>query len=290
MLKKLGILVFSLVAALTLAACTESANEVQGYYVAVDINPSIEFVVDEDDVVESFIFLNEDAEILCVDLDFTGMNIDDAIELFVQTATEAGYIDPEGEDNAVLITVLGEDGQEEQCATIRERIRNSLNKHFAKNYINAVVLTEDFTQEDLVAQAEVLGVTPGKLKLALAAQIGDETLVLEELLEMPVKDILALVREYHQDEFLEYKEQRMEQLREQKQARIQEHKEEFQNYVNQHPELTEDQIEALAEYARQQYRTETRQNWQERVEEWKQAQEEKRNQENQETTEETDEA
>ena len=280
MLKKLGIFMFSIIAAITLAACTESGTEVQGYYVAVDINPSIEFVVDENDNVESFIFLNEDAEILCVDLDFKGMNIDDAIELFIQTATEAGYIDPEGNDNAVLITVLGEDGEEEQCEEIKERIRKRVNKHFARNYINATVLTEDFTQEDLVAQAEELGVTPGKLKLSLAAIAGDETLVLEELLEMPVKDILALVRALHQEEFLAYKAERMEQLRERKQAMIEEHRQTFRDYVDSHPELTEEEIDALAEYAREQFRQETREQFQERVENWKQAREERRNQNN----------
>lgn len=287
MLKKLGILVFSLVAAITLAACTESANEVQGYYVAVDINPSIEFIVDEEDNVESFIFLNEDAEILCVDLDFTGMNIDDAIELFVQTATEAGYVDPEGEDNAVLITVLTDDDEPTRREAIKERIRTRLNKHFARQYINATVLTEDFSQEDLVAQAEELGVTPGKLKLALAAQVTDETLVLEELLEMPVKDILNLVKELHKDAFLEYRETRMEELRERKEARIETYKARFEEYVANHPELTEEQIEALAEYARKQFKQETRQEWRERAQEWRERQEE---QENQETTEETDQA
>ncbi len=271
-MKKFGILVFSLIAAITLVACGDSqdVSADSGYYVAIDINPSIEFVVNEEDVVESFIFLNEDAELLCVDLDFTGMNIDDAIELFVQTATEAGYIDPEGEDNAVLVTVIGEDGQEEQCEEIKTRIKNRLNKHFARNYISALVLTEDFTQEDLVAQAEDLGVSPGKLKLALAAQMSDDTLVLEELLEMPVKDIMSIVKEYHEEAFNEYKEERMDQLRERKQERIEQYKQRFEDYVANHPELTEEQIEALAEYARENAKRITRERWQQRKEEWKQ--------------------
>lgn len=272
-MKKLSILLFAFVAAITLSACTDTA-EVEGYYVAVDINPSIEFIVDGDDIVESFIFLNEDAAILCADLDFTGMNIDDAIELFVQTATEAGYIDPEGEDNAVLITVLGEDGEEARMEQIRERIRERLNRHFARRFINALVLTEDFTQEDLLAQAEELGVTAGKLKLALAAQLSDETLVLEELLELPVRDILAIVREHHQEDFEAFRAEHMEEFRARKEARLEEYQERLQNYIENHPELSEEEIEEIIQQARRRFHNETRQHWEQRQEEWRQNQEE----------------
>lgn len=267
-MKKLSILLFAAVAALTLSACTGNEAEVQGYYVSVDINPSIEFVVDGEDNVESYIFLNEDAAILCSDLDFIGMNIDDAVELFVQTATEAGYIDPEGEENAVLITVLGEDGDEENLDRVRSRIHERLNRHFARRFINAVVLSEDFTQEDLLLQADELGVSAGKLKLALAAQLSDDTLVLEELLEMPVKDILAIVREIHGEELQEFKDGKMEQFRERKQERIDQYKERVDNYINEHPELTDEEIEELIQNAREQFRHETRNRWQERKEEW----------------------
>ncbi len=267
-MKKLSLLLFVAVAALTLSACTGNETEVQGYYVSVDINPSIEFIVDSEDIVESFIFLNEDAAILCVDLDFVGMNIDDAVELFVQTATEAGYIDPEGDDNAVLITVLGEDGEEENLDKVRNRIHERLNRHFARKFINATVLSEDFTQEDLVLQAEELGVSPGKLKLALAAQAGDEALVLTELLEMPVKDILSIVRELHKDEFLDYKENQMEQLRERKQERINQFKGRLDEYISNHPDLTDEEIDEFVEQARNRFHNETRNRWEERKEEW----------------------
>ena len=277
MFKKISYLVLGLVAVLGLAACSDLNANVNGYYVAVDINPSIEFVVDEDDNVESFIFLNEDAEILCADLDFTGMNIDDAVELFVQTATEAGYIDPEGEENAVLITVIGEEGDEEAITGIRERIRERLIKHFGKQFINATVLTEEFTQEDLLAQAEALGVTPGKLKLALAAQLGDDTLVLEELLELPVKDILALVREFHGEAWQEFKTDKMDEYKEKKEALMTQHRERLENYIAEHPELTEEEIQAIYERAQSKLQETQRNRWQERVDRWNQNREERQN-------------
>lgn len=193
--KKLGTLVLGLAIILTLAACADTAVETSAseFIVGVDINPLIEFVVDENDLVTSFNLVNDDALVLCADVEFIGMNIEEAIELFIQLATEAGYIDIEAEDNAVLFTVLGGD-DEALVERLQERIRVRAVAYFARNFINAEVFTEDFTQSDLLAQANELGINAGKLKLILLAQIYDETLTIEAGIEMAVKDLVAQVR------------------------------------------------------------------------------------------------
>lgn len=292
MSKKIISFVLGIMVLVGLAACSDLGNEVSGYYVSVDINPSIEFVVDEDDNVESYLFLNEDAAILCVDLDFVGMNIDDAVELFVETATAAGYIDPEGEENAVLITVVtdeedenDDEGNEERRKAICERIRKRLVTHFARKYINSIVLTEDYTQEDLLLEAEELGISPGKLKLVYAAMFTDETLVKEELIELPVKDLLAIVREGHADAFAEFKEAQWQRLREMKQEKIEEHRAAIQAYLDAHPEMTDEEVAAFIEGYKQGVREETQQQWQERLERWRQHREENQEGQDEETTE-----
>jgi len=285
MSKKLGSIVLAIMVLVGLAACTDMGTEVSGYYVSVDINPSIEFVVNDEDIVESYLFLNEDAAVLCADLDFVGMNVDDAVELFVETATAAGYVDPDGEDNAVLITVITDDDEDENQEVrnrISDRLRKRLNTHFAKNFINALVLSEDFTQADLLAEADELGVSAGKLKLAYAALLTDETLVKEELLELPVKDILAIVREAHGEAFGEYKEAQWQRLREMKQEKIEEHREAVQAHIAANPQMTDDEVAAYLEQYKQEVREETQAKWQERLEQWTQAREQ--NQQNNQNT------
>ena len=102
MFRKLGTLVLGLAVVFTLAACADLGKNSQAseIIVGIDINPSIEFTVDENDIVTSFNLVNEDALILCADVEFIGMNVEEAIELFIQLATEAGFIDVEAEDNA----------------------------------------------------------------------------------------------------------------------------------------------------------------------------------------------
>ena len=201
MFKKLGMIALGITLLFGVTACTEKESiEVlaAGTYVSVEINPAIEFIVNDEGIVESYNLLNEDAQTICVDVDFVGMHIDDAVELFVSLATEAGFIDVDAEDNQVLITVLGDESSDIP-AELRERLRNRVMRYMAMRYINGIVITEDFTQEDLLAQAKELGVSPGNLKLVLLAQTIDEELTLEAGLEMEVADLLVILRDHHQE-------------------------------------------------------------------------------------------
>ena len=283
MFKKLGMIVLGITLLFGITACTEAAPvevEAAGTYVSIDINPSIEFIVDENDIVISFNLLNEDAEIICVDVDFVGMNIEDAAALFIELATKGGYIDVTSDDNAVLITVIGDDEtelEEQLTKELKERIRNRVMNFMAINYINGEVLTEDFTQKDLIAQAEELGVSPGKLKLVLLAQTIDEDLSLEDGLAMSVRDLMKIVREYHQEKISQITDEERA-LREQKKEELfQQFKQRFIDHVSSNPALTTEQIENRVNAINDAQRTETRSKWEERVDQWQQRMEEKRN-------------
>lgn len=270
MLKKLGSVVVALTIVFTLAACSSLQKaDAANTYVSVDINPSIEFIVDEDDIVLSFNLLNEDAQILCADVDFVGMTIEDATELFVQLATEAGYIDVDSEDNAVLITVIG-DEESDLPEQIQERIRLRVMGYMARNSINAQIFTEDFTQSDLIAQANELGISPGKLKLILLAQVTNPELTIEEGITTPVKDLMSSVQEAHkaqmgsmtQAEKAEFVQQRT-QLMTQFQTKLQEH-------LNANPALSDEEVEAIMNKVQNTIRTTTRTQWQETADLWQQ--------------------
>lgn len=269
-MKKLFSLAVGFIAVLGLAACTEATVEADSYYVAIDINPSIEFVVDATDIVVSYNLLNEDAEILVAGIDFIGMNVDDAVELFIQMATEAGYIDVDSEDNAVLITVLGNE-ENAFVERVRNRIKERVGRFFVRNYIKGEILSDEFTQEDLIAQADELGVTPGKLSLALLIMNTEteETYVLEDLLTMPVKDLVGIIRVYHEDSIKEYSQEQLQQFQTRREALYELHKARFEQYVANHPELTEDEIDALWQQYQDKVRTTTQERWQERIETWK---------------------
>lgn len=272
MFKKIGTLVIGIAVVLTLSACTEtSAAEI---YVAVDINPSIEFIVDEDDIITSFNLVNDDALILCADVDFIGMNIEEAVELFINLATEAGYIDIETEDNAVLFTVLGGD-DEALREQLQEKIRVRAFRYFARNFINAEIFTEDFAQADLLLQAEELGITPGKLKLILLAQGYDETLTIEVGMETPVKDLVAQVRASQKVVMEDLTDEEKAELVQQRQELINNYSTKLQTHLNQKTALTDDEIDAIVNRVENTIRNTTREEWQEASQTWKDAMQER---------------
>lgn len=282
MFKKLGMVLVGVTLLLGIAACTDTVEtEAAGVYVSIDINPSIEFIVDEEDIVVSYNCTNEDAKIICSEVDFIGMNIEDAVELFVELATEAGYIDVDGEDNAVLITVLGDEDDDELIEGMKEKIGKRIMRFMATRNINGQVLTEDFTHVDLLAQAEELGVSPGKLKLALLAQIVDEELLLEDALEMAVKDLLAIVKEQHQANMAELTEEKLALRIAKKEVLMAQFRIKFIEHIENNPELTEEQIEARIEAMREHFSTQTRNKWEERVDKWNKGLQKRQNKDNQ---------
>lgn len=270
MLKKLGTLVLGLAVVLSLAACSDLGAETSAseLYVGIDINPSIEFIVDENDIVTSFNLVNDDALILCANIDFIGMNIEDAVELFIQLATEAGFIDIEAEDNAVLFTVLGSD-DEDIVLRLQEKIRVRALRYFTRNYINAEIFTEDFTQDDLLQQAEELGITPGKLRLILLAQTYDETLTIELGMDTPVKDLVSIIRTEHKEIMNNLTDEQKELLQEQKEVLMNQYKQRVTTHLENKTDLTDKEINAIVNRVEHTIRTTTREQWNETAETWR---------------------
>ena len=140
----------------------------------------------------------------------------------------------------------------------------------AMRYINGEVLTEEFTQEDLIAQAEELGVTPGKLKLALLAQTIDEELLLDDALVMSVKDLLAIVRAEHQAIMAELTDEEIALRQAKKEVLMKRFRAKLTDHVSKNPQLTDEEIEERVNQIRAKKSFESRKTWEERLDEWKQ--------------------
>jgi hypothetical protein len=262
-MKKLFYIFAALLLVLTMSACSTEEVSAETYYVSIDINPSIEFVVDPEDNVISYEALNEDAETVINDTDFTGMNIEDAVELFMELATEAGYISITSDDNAVLVSVIGNDG-------MKDRLRIRIQKHLLHQYIKGIVITDEFTTDDLIAQADELGVTPAKLAVSLLLLDTDTEVeyTLEQLLDMAVTDLEDLLREYHEDSFKTFVEENIQEFKERREERYELYEERFNEWVDNHPDLTDEEIDALWDIYEARIQRRTRERIQDRVERW----------------------
>ena len=160
-------------------------------YVTLDINPSIELAVDENDMVVDSITLNEDADIAYSDLDLVGQNIDSATGMIVDTAIELGYITEISDTNAVDVTTYTED--ETRREKLNKNIANKLNSHFETRKIYALVV-ENGLDDELKTKADSYGIPYGKMLLVARAMKLDSTLIESDLVKLSVKDIQSKIK------------------------------------------------------------------------------------------------
>lgn len=105
-----------LLATLSLASCNneqEPATPEEGTVtrMTVDINPSVEFMVDDQGLVVSATALNDDGSILIAGEAFVGKTPEEAVEMVVTLATETGYLvkgNATAEQNEVKISISGD--------------------------------------------------------------------------------------------------------------------------------------------------------------------------------------
>ena len=94
--------------------------------VAIDINPSFEVSVNELQNVVKIDAINGDAETIVFD-DLIGMKVEDAVEIIIQRAGDAGFINIDDlvEDYVVITTISLKDRDEDHEA-IQERIQDKV--------------------------------------------------------------------------------------------------------------------------------------------------------------------
>jgi len=188
--------VILLSAVVFLASCATSSNAQEDTYLTLDINPSIELIITPREKVVYANPLNEDGEVLLAELDLIGMQLDDAMDLIIETAIELGYIDIDAEEAFVQVSAISKNT--EIGDRIKERAKEHINNAFKNRMMMGRAEDKGFTPEFL-AEAESYGVTPGFLFLAQKAVIVSDELLLEDALQLSVEELQAILKEARQD-------------------------------------------------------------------------------------------
>lgn len=108
----LTLVILTLTSMLAFTSCNKSTPE-KGTVtrMTVDINPSVEFMIDDQNKVVSVTALNDDGSILIIGEAFIGKTPEEAVELMVSLAAETGYLSQgnvEITENTVKISVSGD--------------------------------------------------------------------------------------------------------------------------------------------------------------------------------------
>ena len=105
----------------------------------VDINPSVEFILDADNKVLSVTALNDDGALIIAGEAFVGKTAEDAVELMASISTDAGYL-VKGELSAgqdgITISITGD---EEAAQKLYEDVKAGVDAFLEKSGIDAAV-------------------------------------------------------------------------------------------------------------------------------------------------------
>ena len=172
--------------ALPLASCKKSEpTPPEGTYtrMTVDINPSVEFMVDDQNKVVSVTALNDDGSILIAGEAFVGKTPEEATRMVVSLATDAGYlvkgeihVENTDESQKVEISVSGNSDYAKELA---KNVKSDVEKYLKDNKITATVesvkaktldeMRKVVVEDGLFTEDEVKDMTEEQLYKALAA-------------------------------------------------------------------------------------------------------------------------
>lgn len=148
-------------------------------YIGIDINPSLELVLNRFDRIIETKPLNEDGRRLLGTVDIQMKKYDHGIDAVIESAKEMGYL---ADETDVLISISSSDSNR------RQKTQAQIEAKITK----AEVLTFDEEEHDMTVSE---GVSPGKSRMITKVLESGTNLTEEELVEVPVKELRLRIKE-----------------------------------------------------------------------------------------------
>lgn len=154
--------------------------------ITLDVNPSLNIVMDESDKVLEVQPLNDDAKTVIGDMNFTGSSLDVTVNALIGSMLVNGYLDDIR--NSILVSV--ENGDSAKAESLQQQVSDLISSAVGDGGFEASVLTQTVTAtSESAALAEQYGISEGKAELILKVCAADPTLTAESLAPLSVNDI-----------------------------------------------------------------------------------------------------
>ena len=175
-----------------------SLDPVVASTVTIDINPSIEITLDDDDNVINITAINADGELLIDhDINFRGLTLDATIEIIIAQAIERGFIVDDSEDNVILIDVSSD--KLEIKARVEAALEVKITTEMAKMAKSVQVKREnreDLTDDqvtELQDKSVQYKLSLAKLHLINTIIEADDTYTVENLKDLSVRELYRIL-------------------------------------------------------------------------------------------------
>lgn len=162
--------------------------------VSLDVNPSIELRVNQNEKVLTCTPLNEEARAVLADMgegsDLKGAKLDVAVNAIVGALVRAGYLD--SLSSAILISV--EDSDQDRAARLQQELTGAVDAVLQAQSAGAAILSQTVdASADLDRQAQENNISTGKANLVNRAIALNGSLRFEDLAALTVEELKDLV-------------------------------------------------------------------------------------------------
>lgn len=165
---------------------TVPSDAVVDSIITLDVNPSLNIIVDAADKVIEVQPLNDDARTVIGDMDFAGSDLDVTVNALIGSMLMNGYLDDIR--NSILVSVAN--GDTAKAESLQQQVSDMINSAVGEGGFEASVLTQTVTSTSETASlAQQYGISEGKAELILKVVAADPTLTVESLAPLSVNDI-----------------------------------------------------------------------------------------------------
>lgn len=154
--------------------------------VSLEVNPSVQIMVNGKERVLDVKALNKDGEIVIGDMDFSGSDINVTVNALIGSMLRNGYLNELA--NSILISVDNEDPA--QGAALQEKLTREVNKLLESDGFMGAVLSQTISgNSSLQEQAEQYGITSGKAQLIEQILSSTQGHTFEELAPLSINEL-----------------------------------------------------------------------------------------------------
>ena len=166
------------------------------YKVLLDVNPSIEISVSEEDIIMDVQSLNTDAEAIIEGKDIEGKELSEGVNTLLDELVDKGYISKEA--NSVLVSIEG--ARKEKADKVKDKLTNKIQTELAEKKVEGSVIVQQLPENSaasLKGVAAEYGISPGKAQMIAQIIEKNGLHTYEELAPMTVHQLNVLRHEYY---------------------------------------------------------------------------------------------
>ena len=168
---------------------TTEATPAAQSFLTLDINPSLQFVLEEGKILRC-LALNDDGEAILSDLDLAGMTVEEALPLVLQALIDSGYIAAdESSAPVLLLAAYDSNGSVELLDSAAAVVSDTLAE---QNILGQVIAQQITDLEYVELLAEQYHVSVGKMQYVLGLIRREREVSLEEACDRTIVELFSM--------------------------------------------------------------------------------------------------